>query len=1340
MLDYRTAPAAPARPFAPVAAHGPMAERIRTHDWSATALGARRDWPASLRAAIGMMLASREPMCLWWGPQQVNLHNDACAALLGCGALTDPLGAPAATAWAAWWSALGPRARAAQHGENRGSGEPVALVIERDGRAQEAHFELGFARLEGRGGGGLVCTFHDVTARVVWDRQLALLRALAGCGGAATLEGAYEHAAQVLGGAPTDIPFAALYTVNRETRRARLGGHAGLAPGHRALPLEFGLDDAQAPWPFAEALLETRRAWIAVVLDEARFGPLPAGRRRHPPEEGAVVALTRDPHARETPVLVLALNPFRAACDDASRFVELVASPVAAAISAAHARHEERRRLEAETLQQVALDLASELDLSQLVQKVTDAGTSLTGASVGAFFYNATDENGQGYRLQALSGVPRDAIARLAMPRATPLFMPTCLGEGPVRVDDVARDPRYGKVGPHHGMPAGHPPVRSYLAVPVVSRTGEVLGGLFFGHSRPGVFDAEAERSALGIAAQAAVAIDNARLFGQARNELGQRSRVEDELRAAERESSGLLAALPAAVYTTDAEGRIRHYNEAAVKLWGRRPDPARDQWCGSHRVFAPDGRPMPLETCPMADVLHGRGTEARAEVIIERPDGSRRHVLAHPRALRDSRGRVVGAVNMLVDITERKAAEAELAATKDQLALQVESVTRLHELAMALGGMTDLRPALEAVLATAVEGQGASFGLVWLQDPRTGELVVEARHGFGAATRDLFQRVAPGPGGGGAGNAFARGTRWVIEDVETDASFEPFRAAARAAGIRALHSTPIVTRSGALLGVLSVHYEKRRRPHQHEMQLADVCARHAADAIEAFRNQEMLRESERLYRAIGESIDYGIWICDPEGRNVYQSESMLRLVGRTADQNRGLGWLDVIHPDDREGCAGAWREAVRTGAQFDREHRVLGTDGRWHPILSRGVPVRNERGEITAWAGIALDIARLKRVENELRELDQRKNEFLATLAHELRNPLAPLRNGLELMRIAGAGPQTAQKAREMMERQLAQMVRLVDDLLDVSRVSRGKIELRRADIELATVLRNALETSQPLMAERGHELVARIPGEPVVVHGDLTRLSQVFWNLLNNAAKYTERGGRIELAVVPGEGEVAVAVRDNGIGIPPDMQARVFDIFTQVDRSLEKAQGGLGIGLSIAKRLVEMHGGSIAVKSGGHGHGSEFTVRLPARIGRARPSPEEAVARDEAPPPQRRVLIADDNADSAETLALILQAMGNEVRVAHDGAEAVALAAQFRPDTILLDIGMPKLNGYDACARIRAEPWAAGTHIVALTGWGQQEDKERSHAAGFDRHLVKPVEPAMLEKLLCELPPRAA
>jgi CheY-like chemotaxis protein len=321
-------------------------------------------------------------------------------------------------------------------------------------------------------------------------------------------------------------------------------------------------------------------------------------------------------------------------------------------------------------------------------------------------------------------------------------------------------------------------------------------------------------------------------------------------------------------------------------------------------------------------------------------------------------------------------------------------------------------------------------------------------------------------------------------------------------------------------------------------------------------------------------------------------------------------------------------------------------------------------------------------------------------------------------------------------MERQLQQMVRLIDDLLDLSRISRGKVELRKERVDLATVLQNAVETSRPLIEQSGHRLTIHTPPESILVDADMTRLAQVFANLLNNAAKYTEKGGRIWVTVERQASRVAVSVKDTGVGIPTHLIPKVFEMFSQVDRSLEKSQGGLGIGLSIVKRLVEMHGGSVEARSEGHGMGSEFIVHLPALAATdresGRPGKEKGRAGASA---LRRILVADDNEDSALTMAMMLKIMGNEVRTARDGVEAVELAEAFRPEVILLDIGMPRLNGYDACRRIREQSWGGGIVMVALTGWGQDEDKRRSEEAGFDHHMVKPVEPDTLDKLLASL-----
>jgi CheY-like chemotaxis protein len=357
-----------------------------------------------------------------------------------------------------------------------------------------------------------------------------------------------------------------------------------------------------------------------------------------------------------------------------------------------------------------------------------------------------------------------------------------------------------------------------------------------------------------------------------------------------------------------------------------------------------------------------------------------------------------------------------------------------------------------------------------------------------------------------------------------------------------------------------------------------------------------------------------------------------------------------------------------------------------------------------------------------------------LATLSHELRNPLAPIRNALHIIRLARNDGSVIEEARTMMERQLAQMVRLIDDLLDVSRITRGKLELRKERVELAKIINDAVETARPLIEELGHRLIIELPEEPVFFDADPVRLAQVFSNLLNNAAKYMDAGGRIWLSAERHGGEVTVMVRDTGMGIPPEAMPTIFDMFSQVDQSLERSRGGLGIGLTLVKRLVEMHGGRVEAQSDGFGSGSVFRARLPVVS-----SEVEIHALKHAEPAVNRakfrILVVDDNKDAAESIGMMLRLRGDELRTVHDGRHAVEEAAAFRPEIILLDIGMPHINGYEIARRVRQQWWGKDVILIALTGWGQDEDKERASRAGFDYHFTKPVNPSDLERLLGNL-----
>ena len=554
-------------------------------------------------------------------------------------------------------------------------------------------------------------------------------------------------------------------------------------------------------------------------------------------------------------------------------------------------------------------------------------------------------------------------------------------------------------------------------------------------------------------------------------------------------------------------------------------------------------------------------------------------------------------------------------------------------------------------------------------------------------------------------------------------------------------------------------------------------------EALDARRvAEESLRRSRENFYAIVQDVrDYAIFMLDPTGVIITWNEGAQRIKGYTPDQILGKHF-SVFYPE--EAIRSRWPEteletATKTGRFEDEGWRVRqdGTlfwanvvittlylpDGTVRGFLkiTRDLTerMRSEEGmrharaelemrvnERTAELGEAnnalkTEIAERHLLEQELRkrvavmaEDDRRKNEFLATLAHELRNPLAPIQYAYELMNLAGNNENLRVEAQSILRRQVQHMVRLIDDLLDLSRITRNKLELRRDRVELAAIIEDAVEIVRPVLEARGHDFRVRLAPGPVLVHADRTRLAQVFSNLLGNAAKFTERGGRIRLTSERSDGQIVVHVQDNGIGIPPAMLPRIFEMFVQADRSLERTESGLGIGLTLVKRVVEMHGGTVEARSGGAGQGSDFLVRIP--IDPAAPTAtREAEADAKLRVSSVRVLVADDNEDALRSLAMMLRAMGHEVHMARDGAEVLEAAAAIMPTLILMDIGMPRMNGYAVARRIREQPWGRGITLVALTGWGLEDDKRLAAEAGFDRHVVKPVEAPILREILASV-----
>jgi PAS domain S-box-containing protein len=510
--------------------------------------------------------------------------------------------------------------------------------------------------------------------------------------------------------------------------------------------------------------------------------------------------------------------------------------------------------------------------------------------------------------------------------------------------------------------------------------------------------------------------------------------------------------------------------------------------------------------------------------------------------------------------------------------------------------------------------------------------------------------------------------------------------------------------------------------------------------ALRALRRAARVREdAESRLAVLADSVPVIVWNTRADGTNAFVNRAWFEYTGLAPGTPVDAVWADVVHRDDLPLIEQQWAAARRAGAPVEYTYRLRRHDGVYRWFLGRVVPQHTADGRIVQWFGTASDIeeekeaARLLREQQALlRDADRRKDEFIATLAHELRNPLAPIRNAATVLRQPAADARAREWASAVIQRQVATMALLLDDLLDVSRITRGTLTLHRQSVPLASVVDSAVEIARPALDARGHRLTITLPEGPLQLDVDALRLSQVIANLLTNAAKYTDPGGAVLLAVEAREAELRVTVRDTGIGLAPESLQHIFRMFSQVRGSLDRSEGGLGIGLALVKGLVELHGGRVEAYSEGEGKGSEFRVILPGVVTRPQARAVEAPAAVPSRGSALRIVVADDSRDGAESLAMLLALDGHDVRIANDGTSALELLRAIRPDVALLDIGMPGMNGYEIARAVRNEPWRPSTRLVAITGWGQDEDRRRALESGFDVHLTKPIAPELLANVV--------
>jgi PAS domain S-box-containing protein len=761
------------------------------------------------------------------------------------------------------------------------------------------------------------------------------------------------------------------------------------------------------------------------------------------------------------------------------------------------------------------------------------------------------------------------------------------------------------------------------------------------------------------------------------------------QLRSAERGEilSVTLGSIGDAVITTDVRGRVNYLNAVAENLTGWSTSDAYGHPLDDVFRIVNESTRQPVESPAARALREGVIVGLANHTVLIRKDGRECPVDDSAAPIKNDSGEVSGCVLIFRDVSEKRRLEwqiAEKLAAARLLASIVESSEDPIISKTLDGTIRTWNAAAERLFGySAEEAIGKNISLLIPEDRLAEEV-------------NIISNLKAG----------RRIEHFETERVRKDGQLVPV----------SLTISPIRDDDGNVTGASKI--------------ARDITARKLADA-----------ERQKLVTLIESSTDF-IGICDLEGIPFFINRAGLDLVGLdNVHEARNAPVREFFFPEDQDMIINQFFPAVFRDGHGEVEVRFRNFktgEARW--MAYKVIALKNESDQTVAFGTVSQDVTErrqlehdLRRLANDLSEADRKKNEFLALLAHELRNPLAPIRNAVGILK-SNADRDVIDSASQMLDRQVGQMTRLVDDLLDMSRITQGKIELRRERVELAPIVNQAVEAVRPFYRSMQQELIVSVPLEPICLNADAARLAQVIGNLLSNASKFTDPGGKIWLTAEQSDGHAVLSVKDTGIGIAPQNIPRLFELFTQVDTSLERSQGGLGIGLTLAKTLVEMTGGKIDVYSEGLGRGSEFVVRLPLET---ETTEIENTTNEASTPRQKahRVLVVDDNADGAESMSLLLQLEGHESFVAHDAYEAIETAEKHRPEAIILDIGLPGMSGYEACRAIREKPWGRNLVLIAVTGWGQEEDRNRSKEAGFNAHIVKPVDHDALLKLLSQL-----
>lgn len=1278
---------------------GEMGALMRSMDWGSTPLGPTGTWPASLCTSVSTCLNCAFPILIWWGPQLVMLYNDEYRFILGSQKHPGAMGSPGAEVWSEIWDVIGPMLRQVTEEREPARARDLLLLMDRYGYLEETYFSFSYSPVIDEKGavGGVFCPVIETTQKVIAERRLHTLRDLAALNHARErVEEVCSDVAGVLAQASRDIPFVLIYLAENDGV-ARLCATGGITPGDCAAPQLIDLhNETRDSWPLAVAA-SSRTAYLVTDVAD-RFATLPMGGWTDPPHKALIMPIVLPGHTDAIAFLIAAVSPRRDLDPDYSTYFRLIADQMTSALADVRAFEEERGRAAA----------LAEIDRAKTV-----------------FFSNISHE----FRtpLTLLLGPLDQALS------VSPEQLPAQRGELEVAY-------RNGKRLLHlvntlldfARLEAGR--IQAvYEPIDLAASTAELAS----------VFRSAAERAGLRLVIECSQPVANAYVDRDMWEKIvlnllsnAIKYTLEGEIRVSVQARGDHVELVVADTGIGIASADLPHVFERFYRVQGARGR--------TH-----EGSGIGLSLVSELIRLHGGQIKVESELnlgsafTVRLPLGSAHLPKEHISGERTPMPTGVRAQAYIEEVlrwmpgtaTDTAAALGSVSAISDEDARDflpsVAATAGTAATILIVDDNSDMREYLRRLLAQR-------FNVIAASDGAEAFSIIERTHVDLVLSDVMMPRLD--------GFALLKAIRTESRTRDLPIILLSARAGeeARIAGLDAgaddylvkpFSSRELLARVSAQITVS--HF--RRQAHE-ALRAAEAANWQATEE----RNRHLQAQHEQLRELFEKAPGFMAVLRGEDHIFEFANPAFYTLAGHRDIIGKPL--LQALPELAAQPFPELLHQVFATGeAHIGKGSKILLQrapgpilEGRYVDFVYQ--PLRDNDGNITGVFLEGYDVTERIQAENSLHDANRRKDEFLATLAHELRNPLAALAAAAQLLARAPEKPGVAAMAREALHRQVDHMARLLDDLLEVSRITHGMVQLRKEHLKLEDAITAAVESAQPLIDSKRHHLVLQLPDEPVHVNADRVRLTQIIANLLTNAAKYTDPGGRIDMRVRSGVQDVEISVRDNGIGIAPGMLERVFEMFSQAQPALQRSEGGLGIGLSLVRGLVELHGGTVAARSEGLRMGSEFVVRLPLVALEHPPT----VTSTQLTPATRsgglRILIADDNLDSANSWAMLLEMSGHDVRTARNGQEALAIAAEFQPQLTLLDIGMPEMNGYEVARRLRLTGWGERSILVAVTGWGHEHDKQQAKNAGFDHHLTKPVGLAAIEPLLAQAAEAAA